>query len=148
MKPVSKPLLMVLLCLTSAVSFSQVAKTEIFSQFPETINISKSELSQSLIMPEGAALTLHFADLIISGKVISNVQKYDNLQSMVIKADNFANALFHLSKVTNKDNTITYIGRILSDDAADGYEVQTDLAGNYKLKKVLQENILQPCTQQ
>lgn len=148
MKPITKPLLMALLCLSSTLGFSQVAKTEVFSQFPETINISKSELSQSLTAAEGAAVTLRFADLVITGKVVANVQKYDNLQSMVIRADGFSNALFHLSKVTNKDNSITYVGRILSEDASDGYEVTTDLAGNYQLKKVQQETILQPCTQQ
>lgn len=147
MKPINKLLLMLLLCLSSAVTFSQVAKTEVFSQFPETINISKSELSQSLLTAEGAAITLRFADLVITGKVIANVQKYDNLQSVVIKANGYNNALFHLSKITNKDDTITYVGRILSEDAADGYEVKMDVAGNYHLKKVQLENILQPCNQ-
>lgn len=147
MKP-TKPLLMALLCLSSAVCFSQTAKTEVFSQFPETINISKSELSQSLLATEGAAITVRFADLVISGKVIANVQKYDNLQSMVIRSDAYANALIHLSKITNKDNTISYVGSILSEEAADGYEVKADPAGNYQLKKIQQDTVLQPCTQQ
>lgn len=147
MKPI-KPLLLALLCLSSAVSFSQVAKTEVFSQFSETINIAKSELSHSLMAAEGDAITLRFAELVITGKVIANVQKYENLQSMVVKADGYANALFHLSKITNKDNSISYVGRILSDDAVDGYDIKADAAGNYQLKKVHQETILQPCTQQ
>lgn len=147
MKPITKPLLMALLCLTSVASFSQVAKTEVFSQFRETIDIPKSELSQSLLAAEGDAITLRFDDLVITGKVIANVQKYDNLQSVVIKADGFANALVHLSKVTAKDNTITYVGRIISDDSKDGYEILSDTAGNYRLRKLQQEKILQLCTQ-
>ncbi len=141
-------MLMLLLCLSSAASFSQVAKTEVFSQFPETIDISRSQLSQALTVAEGATVTLNFSsNLVITGKVVANVQKYDNLQSMVIKSESYANALIHLSKVINKDNTISYLGRIISDDALDGYEIKNEVAGNYQLKKVSLETIYQPCTQ-
>jgi hypothetical protein len=139
---------MLLLCLTSAVSFSQVPKTAAFSRFPETININKSELSQAMMVAEGSAITLNFSGLVIIGKVVANVQKYDNLQSILIRTEGFSNAFFHLSKVINKDKTISYIGRMLSDESSDGYEVKSDLTGNYQLKKVQLENILQPCTQQ
>ena len=143
----SKLLLMLLLCLSTAASYAQATKTEVFSQFPETINISKSELSQSLLATEGTSITIHFADLVITGKVIANVHKYGNLQNLVVRADGYANALFHLSRITNKDQTITYAGSILSEEAADGYQVKQDVAGNYQLKKVQMENLLQLCTQ-
>ena len=142
-------MLILLLCLTTAVSFSQVGKPEVFAQYPETINISKSQLSQALTVAEGANVTLNFSsDLIITGRVVANVQKFDNLQSMVIKSEAFANALFHLSKVTNKDNSISYVGRILSEDALDGYEIKAEASGIYQLKKIQLETIYQPCTQQ
>lgn len=148
MKTYNKLSLMLLLCLLGAAGFAQVAKTKVFSQFPETVDISRSQLSKALTAEEGATVTLHFSsDLVITGTVVANVQKYDNLQSMVIKSEAFANALFHLSKVTNKDNTVIYLGRILSEDAADGYEIKSETAGIYQLKKVLLETIYQPCTQ-
>lgn len=148
MKTNSKLLLVLLLCLTNAVAFSQAAKTEVFSQFPETVNISKSQLSQAFTATEGSTVTLHFSsDLTFTGKVVANEQKYDYLQSMVIKTDAFANSLFHLSRIT-KDNTVSYVGRILSEEALDSYEIKTETAGIYQLKKVALETFYQPCTQQ
>lgn len=79
------------------------------------------------------------------GKVVSNENKYDNLQSMIIRSNNMGNTLFQLSKIINKDKSITYVGRIMNPDALEVYEIKNDVAGNYRLQRIDLDNILQDC---
>jgi len=147
MKSCSKLLFVLLLCFTSAVSFSQVTKPRIFSQFPETIDCSVTQFITAFSSKEGETVTFSFSDnLKITGKVLSNVQKYYNLQSMTVQVPGYLNAVFHLSKQTNQDNSISYVGRILSTGSQDGYEIRKGAAGNYTLKKIEENRIRQICS--
>ena len=149
MKPLCKLMLLLLLCLTSAVGFSQAqhtSKQPIFSVYPNTINCSVSEFSNAFTATEGQHIILSFSDNFkFAGTVISNIVKYSNLQSLVIRSDDSGNTIFHLSKQVNADNTISFVGRILNSNASDGYEIKRDLAGNYKFEKVDAEKVLQEC---
>ena len=51
--------------------------------------------------------------------------------------------MFSVSKRTNDDNSITYVGRIVNDKYSDGYELKSDSAGNYFLTKINMSEILQ-----
>lgn len=137
------------LCLLSVTGFSQTGKApkpKIFSDFPDKINCPSSELSYAFSTSEGEHIVLFFTDNFrFSGTVISNVVKYDNLQSMVIRSDASENTIFHLTKQINEDNTVTYIGRIINSNAADGYEIKKDITGNYKFEKAMYDKILQDC---
>lgn len=147
MKPLSKTLLVLLLCLTTVVSFSQITKPNVFSQFPEVIDCSVTQFSNAFAAREGETITLSFSNnFIITGKVISNLQKYANLQSMTIQVPAYANAVFHLSKQTNDDNSTSFVGRILSTEARDGYEIKRDAIGDYKFQKIEEEKIRQLCS--
>lgn len=148
MKSLCKSLLVLLLCLTFAVSFSQVKKPTLFSRFPNVINCSETQFSNALMAKEGETVTLSFSNnFIISGKVISNVQKYANLQSMTIQLPAYANAIFNLSKQTETGQNIAYVGRILSTEAMDGFEIKKDDKGNYSFQKVEEQNLRQICSQ-
>jgi hypothetical protein len=147
MKSLSKTLLVLLLSLTTAVSFSQNKNPRVFSQFPDVINCTDTQLSNAFTAKEGETITLSFSNnFIITGKVISNLQKYANLQSMTIQVPAYANAVFHLSKQTLEDRSTTYVGRILSNEAADGYEIKRDAGGNYKLRKIEEQKLRQLCS--
>lgn len=148
MKSLCKSLLVLLLCLSFAVSFSQVKKPAVFSRFPDVIDCSETQFSNAFSAKEGETVTLSFSDnFIISGKVISNVQKYANLQSMTIQLPAYANAIFNLSKQTEKGQDIAYVGRILSTEAMDGFEIKKDAKGNYSFQKVEEQNLRQICSQ-
>ncbi|MEO6583418.1 MAG: hypothetical protein ABIO05_03790 [Ferruginibacter sp.] len=147
MKTSIKPLFALLLCLASAVAFSQV-KTAVFTQYPQEINIQKSQLGLAFTKGEGEKIIIPLSnDFIISGIVITNIQKYHNLHSMTIRLDGYSNSVFHLSKILKSDNTEMYVGRILGTEATDGFEIKNDVAGNYKLKKIKEENLRQICSQ-
>jgi len=147
MKPISKTLLALLLCLTTAVSYSQTTKSAVFSRFPEKIDCLPSEVNAAFTAEKGQTISLHFSnDFIITGKVISKIRKYSNLESLTMRVPEYADAVFHLSRQTNDDQSISFVGRILSTDAFDGYEIKRDAGGNYQLHKVEEENIRQVCS--
>ena len=119
----------------------------VFSQFPDVIECSATQLSNAFNAKEGETLTLSFSNnFIITGKVISNLQKYSNLQSMTIQLPAYANSVFHLSRQTNSDHSTTFVGRILGTEALDGYEIRKDVTGNYKFQKIEEGKIRQLCS--
>jgi hypothetical protein len=148
MKSYSKTLLLLLLCLTTAAAFSQnTNKPKVFSDFPEVVVCSATQFSNAFAAREGETVTFTFSNnLTITGKVITNVQKYANLQSMTIQSPAFANAIFHLSKQINADRSTAFVGRILSTEAADGYEIRQDAAGNYSFQKIEEARVRQLCS--
>ncbi len=148
MKTLSKPVLLLLLCLTTAAGFSQslIAKPKIFSQFPDVISCSSAALSNTFSAPAGKNITVTFSkDFTFSGIVTSNVIKYSNLQSITIQLPEYNNAVFHLSKQMSENKSILYTGRIINQNAYDGYELRRDEKGNYELKKIQTETVLQDC---
>jgi hypothetical protein len=53
-------------------------------------------------------------------------------------------SVFQISKITNKDNSISYAGLIINQDAADGYVIKNN-NGIYSLQKFESGKILEPC---
>lgn len=149
MKPLSKLIYTLLLSLTTAAGFSQSAitvKPRIFEGSPKFINCPASEFSNAFSSTEGQHITLFLSgNYKFSGTVISNIEKYSNLQSMTIRSDAAENTIFHLSKQINEDNSINYVGRIMNAAAADGYEIKKDEAGKYIFEKVETGKVLQVC---
>ena len=48
-----------------------------------------------------------------------------------------------ISKRTNDDNSISYVGRIINEKFADAYELKINTDGNYYLNKIKLYDILQ-----
>jgi len=78
-----------------------------------------------------------------SGTVISSVQKYNNLASVLVKSPALNNALLSISRRINDDHTITYAGRIINENYADAYELVKDPSGNYSFTKIRTEELIQ-----
>lgn len=149
MKSLSKLTFVLLLCLTTAVSFSQTAtapKQKIFANFPNTIHCSVTEFSNAFTAVEGQRIILSFSDdFKFSGTVITNMIKYANLQTMTIRSSDIDNTIFQLSKQLNTDNSVSFVGRIINAGASDGYEIKRDLTGNYNFEKLDAEKVLVEC---
>ncbi|MEO8770766.1 MAG: hypothetical protein ABI402_11790 [Ferruginibacter sp.] len=145
-----KTLFSLLLCLTTAATFAQKseqARPKVFAGFPEKIQLSKNILQSTINVNEGEEVIVAFSnDFHFKGTVISNLKKYDNLQSVMIKSPAFGNSIFQLSRITNKDNSISYSGRIINPGIADGYEIKKDKDDNYSIVKFETKNILQDCS--
>jgi hypothetical protein len=122
-------------------------KPKIFSNFPDIINCSESELSKVFSASVDQNVTLSFSDnFLFSGAVTGNVVKYANLQSAVIKSPVFGDAIFALSKITNANGSINYIGRIINKKYFDGYELKKNELNNYQLIKIETDKVIQDCS--
>ena len=111
-------------------------RPQLFAAFAKTINFPKTELEKIFTAPEGSNIKLSLGGNVgLSGIVSSSIQRYHNLQSVVIKLNNLDSTVFGISKRTNDDNSITYIGRIINTKYADAFELKTDANGNYFINK-------------
>ena len=148
MKLIPKSLGVLLLCLTTAISFAQKAtdrKEILFSKLPQEIQITQQTLAASFQHQETEQVTISFTDqFIIKGKVISNEMKYSNLQTIIIRTD--ADVLVSLSKQWLPNNVISYTGRIMSPKAVDGFLLKNNSRQEFYLEKFSIENILQDCS--
>lgn len=123
-------------------------KPAVFSSFSTIINCSKAELNNTFTATANKNIRLSFSDnFLFSGTVISNTVKYTNLQTVLIKLPAYGDAIFSLSKITKKDNSVSYTGRIISPKYADGYELKKDAGNNYQFVKIEINNILKDCSQ-
>jgi hypothetical protein len=111
-------------------------RPQLFAAFAKTINFPKTQLEKIFITAEGSTIKLSLGDNVgLTGVITSSVQKYHNLQSVIIKLNNLDNTVFGVSKRINDDNTITYIGRIINTKYSDAFELKTDANGNYFINK-------------
>ncbi len=146
MKPLTKTvMLFALLCSFANIQAqTTTAAPRLFDSFSNTINCNASELGRIFSLPAGSNIQVAFAnDFIFSGAITSSLQKFANLKTVLIKSSNFNNALFAISKRINEDNSITYVGRILHDGYADGYDLKKNSTGDYSLIKIKLKDILQ-----
>jgi len=139
-----------LLCTLFATSgFSQgpgATKPKQFDNYPQIINCSAAELNRAFATTAGQSINLSFSDnFSFAGNVTDNAFKYSNLQSVVLKSAAFNNSIFSLSKRTEADNSITYVGRIINTNYFDGYELKKNASGNYQLIKIETDKVIQEC---
>ena len=149
-RPIPIALLM-LFALLSATAYSQnttTAKPRLFANFPDRINCSITELSKVFTTAATRSIDLSFSDnFLFSGTVTSNVVKYANLQTVVIKSPRFGDAIFVLSKITVTDGSSNYVGHIINTKYFDGYDLKRDASGNYQLIKIETSKVIQDCSQ-
>lgn len=141
--------IMLLCSFIATPGYSQaVSKPKQFTHFPDVVNCTEAALSSIFNSTPGQHINLSFSDnFSFSGNVVNNVVKYSNLQSAVIKSPAFHNSIFSISRITNKDNTFSYVGRIINKNYFDGYELKKNAAGNYQLVKIETDRVIQDCSQ-
>ena len=147
MKLLNKSVLIVLCTILSAKSIAQNATTKqkLFEAYPETISLSKIIITEAFSYNTGTSVSINLAfNFKFAGTVISNQKKYDNLQTIMIRSTENNQSVFQISKITNKDNSISYAGLIINQDAADGYVIKNN-NGIYSLQKFESSKILEPC---
>jgi hypothetical protein len=121
-------------------------KPKQFNNYPETINCSEQELSKVFTATPGQSISLSFSNnFTFAGTITSNLAKYANLQSAVIVSPNYSNTVFGISKITNADGSVSYVGRIINKNYFDGFELKKNASGNYQLKKIETDRVIPDC---
>jgi hypothetical protein len=147
MNLLSKSMLVMLCLIFTATSIAQkaTAKQKLFAANPENISLNKSIITDAFSYNTGTSVSIDLSsNFHFVGTVISNQQKYDNLQTIMIRSSENNHSIFQISKITNIDKSISYAGRIINDDAADGYAIKNN-NGIYSLQKFETDKILEFC---
>ncbi len=111
-------------------------RPQLFAAFAKTINFPTTELEKIFTTPEGRTIKLSLGENVgLTGVIKSSIQRYHNLQSVVVSLNNLDNTILGISKRTNDDNSISYVGRIINTKYADAFEVKADANGNYFMNK-------------
>ncbi len=147
MKITNKALLLCTLIFFSFTSNAQILssnKSSLFTGVASSFKTAISELDKAFLVKEGSAIQLQLSNnFIFSGTILSSVQRYGKLSSIIIKSASLHNTLLALSKRINDDNSITYVGRILNESYADGYELKKNIDGTYAFNKIKSEDLIQ-----
>jgi len=111
-------------------------KPKLFNNLPEKINLKISEVVTVLDKSVGTAVNVQFADnFLFQGTVISKSDTPDeSVKSIVIRSSSMQGASFTFSKTKNQDGSFRYIGRIMSRNNGDAYEIKFE-NGQYILQK-------------
>jgi hypothetical protein len=112
-------------------------RPSLFQNLPEKITCRVNDLSALLDSEVGTNVSLAFAgDINFQGVVSSVAVKFENtLQSIVIRSTNFPGAALSFSKLIKDDGTVSFIGRIISFQHGDAYEITMENGQYYFVKK-------------
>ena len=109
----------------------------LFQNLPNKISVRINDLSAFLESEIGKNVSFSLGDnLNFQGVVSSIASKFDNtLLSVVIRSTNFPGAALSFSRITKEDRTYSYVGRIISFQHGDAYEITMENGQYYFVKK-------------
>jgi hypothetical protein len=146
MKIICKMMALCIIVLSSYPSMSQVLtsnRQNYFSKYSQKLPASVSELDKAFQIEEGAKVKINFDDFSFNGVVTSSIKRYDDLYSVLVKAPGLDNTILSLSKIINPDKSISYIGRIINQKYADGFELRKDTDGTYAMNKIRTDALIE-----
>lgn len=114
-----------------------------FNRYADKLPTPESELEKAFTTPVGSKVKINFADFSFNGIVTSSIKRYDNLYSVIVKAPGLNNTLFSVSKRINADKTVSYVGRIINENYADGYQLRKENNGHYAMNKVRTDALIE-----
>jgi hypothetical protein len=109
-------------------------KPKLFGDLPERINFDPARLTVIFSTQVGQSISLSVTPAFnISGQVVSKAEDA-NSTSTVVRLTNRPGASLVFTKLTSQNNSVKYIGRIISMKHGDSYEIASE-NGQYYLKK-------------
>ena len=112
-------------------------RPSLFRNLPDRINCNVNDLSALLQSEIGRTISFPFTgNLNFQGVVSSVASRFENtLQSVVIRSTNLPGAALSFSKLRKEDGSISYIGRIISFQHGDAYEIILENGQYFFVKK-------------
>jgi hypothetical protein len=114
-----------------------------FNKYSDNLPTSVTELDKPFNTPEGGKVKINFADFSFNGIVTSSIKRYDNLYSVIVKSPGLDNAILAISKRIDPDKSVHYIGRIINQKYADGFELRKGNDGVYVMNKIKTDALIE-----
>ncbi|CAN5204948.1 hypothetical protein BH20BAC1_BH20BAC1_09150 [soil metagenome] len=146
-----KTIIKIMVLILSVIPYSSIiaqnlspARPSLFANAPDIVKAPIFQMDAAFSKAKGTAIQLDLApDFVFSGNIISSVKKYDKLSTIIVSSHGLNNTILCLSKIVNDDQTVSYVGHILSKDYADGYELKKSGDGSYAFKKINMDDLIQ-----
>ena len=122
-------------CHTARSQATASKRPQNFARYADQLPADEAALENAFSVPEGGKLIIKFGDLSFKGIVTSSIRRYDNLQSIVVRSADLNNTLLALSRRVNDDKSVSYVGRIINQQYADGFELRK-AKNAYELNKI------------
>ena len=112
-------------------------RPSLFHNLPDKISCRINDLTSLLEAETGKPVSFSIATGLNFMGVVTSVASMpgNSLISVVIRSTNFPGAAFSFSKVTKDDGTFSYVGRIISFQHGDAYEINQENGQYYFVKK-------------
>ena len=146
MKIITKMAILAIAIMVSYSSHAQILtsnRQNYFNKYAERLPANVSELEKAFSTEEGGKVKINFGNFSFYGIVTSSVKKYENLQSIVVKSPDLNNTLLAISRRINEDKTISYVGHIINEKYADGFELRKDNDGSYAMNKIKTDALIE-----
>lgn len=114
-----------------------------FRNVSDRLPAAVTELDKAFSAKKGTAVSFKFYNMLFNGTVISSANKPGGIQSVVIASADLKNTILSLSKRTNDNKTTVYTGRIINQNASDGYVLTENQDGTYTFHKIRTEDLIQ-----
>ena len=105
-------------------------KPKLFQNLPDIIPVKMNNITVLMGAEVGRPVSLSLSDATVfqfEGISVSSVSKYENtIQSIVIRSTNFPGATLTVSRITDDTGNISYIGRMLSMQHGDMFELKNE----------------------
>ena len=105
-------------------------KPKLFQNLPDIIPVKMNNITVLMGAEVGRPVSLSLSDATVfqfEGIIVSSVSKYENtIQSIVIRSTNFPGATLTVSRITDDTGHISYIGRMLSMQHGDMFELKNE----------------------
>ena len=110
-------------------------KPKLFADLPDRIDFNPNNFSNLFDLPIGQPINISLtAGFSFSGQLVSKSDDPKS-QSIVVRSSNRLGARLIFSKVTDDNNEIKYIGRIISLKHGDSYDIASENNQYYFKKK-------------
>ncbi len=97
-------------------------KSPLFSRLPQQVAASKLNIDMLFSVSVSGYIKIPLADNnFFEGVVLEKVRKNPNVISMNVKLTNYEGAVLTVSKIVHDDQTVNYVGRIVSIKHGDVY---------------------------
>ncbi len=117
-------------------------KTTLFSDLPDKLNLQLTHLESLLNFSVGTQVNATIATgFQLIGTVVSKSKPDAFVNTVVIKSLTRKGATVTFSRITKEDGSFSYIGRIMSKDAGDAFEIGKEGTGYVIRKKGLYDLI-------
>ena len=105
-------------------------KPKLFQNLPDIIPVKMNNITVLIGAEVGRPVSLSLSDATVfqfEGIIVSSVSKYENtILSIVIRSTNFPGATLTVSRITDDTGNISYIGRMLSMQHGDMFELKNE----------------------